>query len=92
MTALGYFHIKAVITATSGAKTREPVIGSRPARTRWRFCAVMTALMRTQRVGWVEHFAKPINRKRELMGIASLHPSYGSLPIENGGLSPAVVF
>ena len=36
-----------------------------------------------ERVGWVELFAKPIS-KRELMGIASLHPSYEL--IDNGDI------
>jgi hypothetical protein len=31
-------------------------------------------------VGWVEPFAKPIADEKQLMGIASLHPSYEHHP------------
>jgi hypothetical protein len=39
--------------------------------------------VRQQIVGWVEPFAKPIAVVRNMMGIASLHPSY-ALVWDNG--------
>jgi hypothetical protein len=40
------------------------------------FCSGLTRNHDQQRVGWVELFAKPITSESDLMGIASLHPSY----------------